>query len=81
MIDRYTKVVLTLIAMNLTVITAEKIFKTALPEAQAQAQGVLSVRVVGGTLDIGNFPETIDVKVVGGTLDDITQTIDVRVLR
>jgi hypothetical protein len=77
MIDRYTKVVLTLIAMNLTVITAEKIFKAALPEAQAQ--GTINVRVVGGMLD--NIAETIDVKVRGGTLDDIHQTVDVRVLR
>ena len=56
MIDRYIKVVLTIIAVNLTVIAvnltltvADSLLRKAIPEAWAQS--TVPVRVVGGRLD------------------------------
>jgi hypothetical protein len=56
MIDRYTRVVLTIIAVNLTLIAmsltvtvSDRLLKTAVPEAWAQ--NIVPVRVVGGKLD------------------------------
>lgn len=49
MIDRYTKVVLTVIAVNLTLIVAEGLLRKTIPEAWAQQ--TIPVQVVGGRLD------------------------------
>lgn len=49
MIDRYTKVILTIIAVNLTLIVADSLLKKAVPEVWAQ--NTVPVRVVGGRLD------------------------------
>lgn len=49
MIDRYTKIILTVIAVNLTFIVADVFLKRAVPEVWAQ--GTINVRVVGGRLD------------------------------
>jgi hypothetical protein len=50
MTDRYTRIVLTIIALNLTILSFGQLFKLAFPEALAQS-GTMDVRVVGGTLD------------------------------
>lgn len=47
--DRYTKIILTIIAVNLSFITADTLLKKAVPEVWAQ--GTMNVRVVGGRLD------------------------------
>ena len=47
--DRYTKIILTIIALNLTLITGDKFLTTAIPEVWAQ--NVVPVRVIGGRLD------------------------------
>lgn len=49
MIDRYTKLVLTVIAVNLTVIVADTLLSRALPDAWAQE--TIPVYVEGGVLD------------------------------
>ena len=49
MIDRYTKIILTVIAINLTVIVASEVLTFVIPEARAQQ--TISVYVEGGTLD------------------------------
>jgi hypothetical protein len=49
MIDRYTKIVLTVIAVSLAFIAGDIALRRAIPEASAQ--NIVSVRVVGGRLD------------------------------
>ena len=49
MIDRYTKILLKVIAINLTIIFGHGALKVAVPEVVAQQ--TVPVRVVGGTLD------------------------------
>jgi hypothetical protein len=49
MIDRYTKVILTVIAVNLTLTVADSFLRKVIPEAWAQ--GIVDVHVVGGRLD------------------------------
>jgi len=49
MIDRYTKIVLTVIAINLTVIVVGDVGKLLVPKAWAQQ--TMSVYVAGGRLD------------------------------
>ena len=49
MVDRYTKAVLTIIAISLSVIAVGQIHNFAVPNAWAQ--GTVSVYVEGGTLD------------------------------
>ena len=56
MIDRYTKLLLTVIAINLTVIVGHGALKVAVPEVIAQ--NVVPVQVVGGYDGIG---EAVDV--------------------
>ena len=56
MSDRYTKIVLTVIALCLSVLAADVVLRRAIPDAFAQntvyvAGGSLSVRVTGGRLD------------------------------
>ena len=47
--DLYTKIILTVIAINLTVIVASEVLTFGIPEAGAQQ--TISVYVEGGTLD------------------------------
>ena len=47
--DRYTKIILTIIAINLTAIAVDTFLKKAIPEVWAQS--TVNVRVVGGRLD------------------------------
>jgi hypothetical protein len=49
MIDRYTKTILTVIAINLTFIVAGDLLTRAMPNAWAQEP--MDVRIVGGRLD------------------------------
>lgn len=49
MMDRYTKVILTIIAVNLTLIVGDGFLRKAIPDVWAQ--NIVSVRVVGGQLD------------------------------
>lgn len=58
MIDRYTKVILTIIAVNLTLIVADSLLRKAIPEVWAQS--TMPVRVLGGQLSV---------HVEGGRLD------------
>ena len=56
MSDRYTKIVLTVIAVCLSVLAADVVLRRAIPEAHAQntvyvAGGSMDVRVRGGRLD------------------------------
>jgi len=61
MIDRYTKIVLTIIAVNLTLIVADAVLSRAIPDAWAQQQSVW--------VDGGNLRVTSVGYVGGGTLD------------
>ena len=63
MTDRYTKVILTIIAVNLTLIVADNFLSKAIPDVWAQ--NIVSVRVVGGQ---------VGVHVDGGRLDYETDT-------
>jgi hypothetical protein len=65
MIDRYTKAILTIIAISLAWIAFDSMKRYVIPEANAQ--GLVLVRVVGGNLDSVNG--TVDVRVRGGRLD------------
>lgn len=56
--DRYSKIVLTVIAINLSINTVEIVRDAVAPKAMAQS--VTPVRVVGGSLDV---------EVTGGRLD------------
>ena len=47
--DKYTKIILTVIALNTTIMAADSVFKSLIPEARAQ--GTMSVYVEGGRLD------------------------------
>ena len=47
--DRYTKIILTIIAVNLTLMVGDSFLKKAIPEVWAQ--NIVNVRVVGGKLD------------------------------
>ncbi len=47
--DRYTKIILTIIAINSSPIVLERLSQIAIPEARAQ--NTVNVRVVGGRLD------------------------------
>lgn len=47
--DRYTKIILTIIALNLTLISGDKFLTIAIPDVWAQ--NVVPVRVIGGRLD------------------------------
>ena len=47
--DKYTKFILTVIAINLTVLTVERAVTVLVPEVSAQS--TVNVRVVGGRLD------------------------------
>lgn len=49
MIDRYTKIILTILAFNTSLMVADQILNKFFPEAWAQS--VLDVNVVGGQLD------------------------------
>lgn len=49
MIDRYTKTILTVIAINLTLIVGDDLLTRVIPDAWAQEP--MAVRVVGGRLD------------------------------
>lgn len=49
MIDRYTKVVLTIIAIDLTLVVADDLLRKVVPDAWAQS--ATPVRIVGGRLD------------------------------
>ncbi len=79
MIDRYTKIVLTIIAVNLTLIVADAVLSRAIPDAWAQQQSVWvdggNLRVTsvgyvgGGTLDVNVTGGFLDVNVTGGRLD------------
>jgi hypothetical protein len=60
MIDRYTKGVLTIIAVSLACIAGELVLRHVVSDAQAQS--IVRVRVV----DVEN---TLDVRVRGGKLD------------
>lgn len=48
-VDRYVKILLTIIAVDLTLIVADVVLRRALPEAWADR--TVDVRVVGGRLD------------------------------
>lgn len=47
--DRYTKAILTVIAVSLAVIASDVVLDRMVPEATAQ--GIVDVHVVGGRLD------------------------------
>ena len=47
--DRYTKVILTIIAINLTIIVGDGFLMKFIPEVWAQS--TVNVRVLGGRLD------------------------------
>jgi hypothetical protein len=49
MVDRYTKVILTIIAVNLTIMVADILLPRLIPYAYAQR--TQSVYIEGGTLD------------------------------
>ena len=49
MVDRYTKVILTVIAVNLTVIVADILLPRLIPDAYAQS--AQRVYITGGRLD------------------------------
>ena len=49
MFDRYTKIVLTVIAINLTASSVDRLLRLTIPNAWAQE--TMDVHVVGGQLD------------------------------
>ncbi len=49
MIDRSTKIILAIIAINLTIITTFQMFEMLV--AEATAQSTVNVRIIGGRLD------------------------------
>lgn len=68
--DRYMKVVLTIIAVNLTLIVGDAVLQRAIPEAWAQRPTVpTNVHVVGGLISVLDVGGTLDVRVLGGKLD------------
>ena len=48
-IDKYTKIILTIIALNTTLIVGDSLLSKLIPDAWAQ--GTMNVYVEGGTLD------------------------------
>lgn len=61
--DRYTKIILTIIAINLTISSIQIVSGAVAPKAVAQ--NIVPVRVIGGNMDV---------TVLGGRLDYETDT-------
>lgn len=59
-IDKYTKIVLTIIALNTTLMVGDSLLNKLIPEAWAQ--GTVNVYVEGGDLDsVGQIRNTVEV--------------------